>query len=207
MFPDKLTRSILRVVRSDEDSPTKTHSFTGICILKVHEGLWSRFTLRNVVDTMGIEYEYMMYSPKLQSIKVLLLEKRLDENLLYLRDAPLSESRIPFDMTPVPHAIGEPVPVNPKKVPILLRRWPVRWHLHGYRGIDEETMYKRLTTKQLEAIPKKMSVVDRYDLMKHYRKSPDIHDEEVAFTQVQDELDRIVDATADETDSKNLDSG
>ena len=47
---------------------------------------------------------------------MLKLEKRLDENLTYLRDAPLEHSTFPFDMEPTPHPKGAPIPINPIKV-------------------------------------------------------------------------------------------
>lgn len=59
---------------------------------------------------------YDLYNPTLQKIEVLKLEKRLDETLLYLRDAPNKYSTFDFDMQPVLHAPGGPIPVNPLKV-------------------------------------------------------------------------------------------
>lgn len=41
---------------------------------------------------------YEMYNPLLQKIEVLVLEKRLDDQLLYLRDCPLKYSTFPQDM-------------------------------------------------------------------------------------------------------------
>lgn len=57
-----------------------------------------------------------MYSPIIQSIEVLKLEKRIDEHLCYLRDAPLEYSTVPFDTQAIPHPSGAPVPVNNIKV-------------------------------------------------------------------------------------------
>ena len=57
-----------------------------------------------------------MYHPYIQKVEVLKLEKRLDEELFYLRDAPLAYSTIPFDFEPVPFLRGSKVPVNPIKV-------------------------------------------------------------------------------------------
>ena len=59
---------------------------------------------------------YDMYNPVVHKIEVLRLEKRLDEELFYLRDAPLEFSTIPFNMEAVPHPHGAAVPVNPLKV-------------------------------------------------------------------------------------------
>lgn len=57
-----------------------------------------------------------MYHPHIQKIEMLKLEKRLDEELYYLRDAPPEYSTIPFDFEPVQFAKGSKVPVNPIKV-------------------------------------------------------------------------------------------
>lgn len=64
----------------------------------------------------GVEILYEMYSPLLQSVEVLRLEKRLDEELLYLRDALPIYSTFPLDMEPEILQEGAPVPVNPIKV-------------------------------------------------------------------------------------------
>ena len=59
-----------------------------------------------------MEILYDMYNPTLQKIEVLKLEKRLDESLFYLRDAPKEFSTVPFDFEAVPHPPGAPVPVD-----------------------------------------------------------------------------------------------
>lgn len=57
-----------------------------------------------------------MYSPLLQSIEVLKLEKRLDDELFYLRDCPPEYSTIQFDMEPIHLPTGSAVPLNTIKV-------------------------------------------------------------------------------------------
>ena len=69
-----------------------------------------------VVDGEGVEIAYELYSPLLQSIEVLKLERRVDEDLGYLIDAPQEFSYVPFDMQPIPHPHGAPVPLNTLKV-------------------------------------------------------------------------------------------
>ena len=59
---------------------------------------------------------YELYSPTVQKIEVLKLEKRLDEHLRYLRDAPLEYSTVPFDMDATVLPPGVDVPVNDIKV-------------------------------------------------------------------------------------------
>jgi len=68
-------------------------------------------------NTPGIEIRYDLYNPTMHKIEVLKLEKRLDEELFYLRDAPAEHSTVPFDMDPVPLPLSATVPVNTLKVP------------------------------------------------------------------------------------------
>lgn len=62
---------------------------------------------------------YEMYNPTLEKIEVLKLEKRLDEELLYLRDAPAEYSTFPFNMDKIPHPAGASVPVSQMKVSVV----------------------------------------------------------------------------------------
>ena len=59
---------------------------------------------------------YEMYNPTIHKIEVLKLEKRLDEELFYLRDCAQEHSTVPFDFEAIPHPPGAPVPVNQIKV-------------------------------------------------------------------------------------------
>lgn len=133
--------SILAVTSSTDHAPEKVTRFVGICILRQGTGLCSSFMLRNVVDNqgsiiffllniryctrkknenlhlfVGVEFAYELYDPKLLKIEVLRLEKRLDDDLLYLRDAEPEYSTFPFDMEVEFLAEGSPVPVNPVQV-------------------------------------------------------------------------------------------
>ena len=73
-----------------------------------------------------------MYSPLIQSIDVLRLEKRLDADLLYLRDALPEYSTFPFDMEQEPLAESAEVPVNPIKVSLILCYSSSRIYLFVY---------------------------------------------------------------------------
>lgn len=70
----------------------------------------------------GMEIRYLLYDPTIEKIEVLRLEKRLDENLLYLKDAPPEHSTFPLDMEPEFIAEDEPVPINPVQVLFLSYR-------------------------------------------------------------------------------------
>lgn len=60
----------------------------------------------------GVEICYELYNPRIQKIEVLKLEKRLDDNLMYLRDALPEYSTVDPDMKPVPISATDEVPVN-----------------------------------------------------------------------------------------------
>ncbi len=63
--------------------------------------------------TVGVEICYELYNPRVRKIEVLKLEKRLDDTLMYLRDALPEYSSFNFDMQPVHFEITGDVPVNP----------------------------------------------------------------------------------------------
>lgn len=115
-IPEFYVGSIMAVTVSDLYAPGKTNRFVGICIRRDGYGLRHSFTLRNVIENMGVEIVYDLYNPTIQSIEVLKLEKRLDDNLSYLQDCPNEYSTIPFDFQPVRLPQGATVPVNTMKV-------------------------------------------------------------------------------------------
>ncbi|KHJ97500.1 hypothetical protein OESDEN_02520 [Oesophagostomum dentatum] len=95
---------------------SKEHRFVGICIKREKQGLHHQFTLRNVVDGVGVEIMYDLYNPTIRKVETLKLEKRLDNDLSYLVDALPEYSTFDFHMEPIAHPAGMPVPVNPVKV-------------------------------------------------------------------------------------------
>ena len=93
----------MAVTVSDSCSPhpNKLSRFVGICIGKIQlklnftndlisadrggTGLRAWLILRNVIDGQGVEFMYNIYSPTVVKIEVLRLERRLDDELYYLR--------------------------------------------------------------------------------------------------------------------------
>lgn len=63
--------------------------------------------------------KYQLYDPTIQKIEVLRLEKRLDDELLYLRDAPNEYSTFDENMEMEYLPEGAPVPVNPEIVKLI----------------------------------------------------------------------------------------
>jgi large subunit ribosomal protein L19 len=110
----------------------------------------------------------------LQSIEVLKLEKRLDDNLSYLRDCPLEYSTVPFDMQPVRLPPGAKASVNPIRVPLNPKPWHQRWERKPFlKGLIlppiPNSEYAKFRASNNDFKP-----FERYDLMKNYRET--IHD-------------------------------
>jgi large subunit ribosomal protein L19 len=67
--------------------------------------------IRTRIST-GVEIIYELYNPTITKIEVLKLERRLDDNLAYLRDAPPEYCTFPFDMEVIKLPPGSGVPLN-----------------------------------------------------------------------------------------------
>jgi len=101
-IPEFYAGSILRVTYAEKT--VGTLKFAGRVLYRDGFGLNSRFVLRNVLDNEGVELEFYTYSPVIQQIELLRLEKWLDDDLRYLRDAPKEYCTVHLDM------IAEPAP-------------------------------------------------------------------------------------------------
>uniref|UniRef100_T1IY20 Large ribosomal subunit protein bL19m n=1 Tax=Strigamia maritima TaxID=126957 RepID=T1IY20_STRMM len=188
-IPEFYVGSILAVTVSDPNAPGKKSRFVGICIQRGEHGLRAFFILRNRIDGHGVELKYDLYNPTIQTIEVLKLEKRLDDDLTYLRDALPEYYTIPFDLEPIPHPKGTPVPLNPIKVKLKPRPWDARYERMDLQGVQDlglpERFYKR--AKQL-ATP-----WEKYDLMKQYRTHIHEEDQMEIFSEVDEHHQQMVD--------------
>ena len=99
-IPFFVAGSILAVTRADPYAPTGETRFVGICIARQNKGVGATFTLRNVVNGVGVEVMFDTYSPTIKKIEVLRLEKRRRAKLYYLRDKPAKESTFSESMKP-----------------------------------------------------------------------------------------------------------
>ncbi|KAF5300028.1 hypothetical protein FQR65_LT09285 [Abscondita terminalis] len=135
-IPEFYVGSILGVTYSDPHSLGKTNRFVGICIKREGCGLRAKFLLRNVIDHQGVEVLYEMYDPAIIKVEVLRLEKRLDDELLYLRDALPKYSTFDTNMEVEILPEGSPVPINPLKVKLKPRPWLERWERKNLRGVE-----------------------------------------------------------------------
>ncbi|KAM3861553.1 large ribosomal subunit protein bL19m [Diretmus argenteus] len=185
-IPEFYVGSILAVTMADLNSSGKTNRFVGICIQRGGRGLGATFVLRNIIDNQGVEICYELYSPRVQQIAVLKLEKRLDDNLMYLRDALSDYSTVDPDMKPVPISPTGEVPVNKMKVRMRPKPWSKRWERPKYnvQGIRFDLC---LTEEQLEHAQKWAQPWVEYDMLKEYDTS---NLEEQILNEVQREMSK-----------------
>jgi len=193
-IPEFYVGSILAVTVSDPQAPGKVSRFVGICILRGGQGLRANVTLRNAIDQQGVEICYPLYNPTIQRIEVLRLERRLDEDLRYLRDSPLEYSTVAFDMEAEHLPEGGQVPLNDVKVPLRPRPWTWRWERAGMQGLVlpdlRDDFYQRAN--------KVSEPWHKYDLMREYRASIPEEDQEVIYADVHAHVQ------AQETDTRQV---
>ncbi|CAG7734230.1 unnamed protein product [Allacma fusca] len=192
-IPEFYVGSIMKVSVSDLNAPGKANTFVGICTERGGCGLRANFVLRNVIDGQGVEISYEMYNPTIQSISVLRLEKRLDENLRYLRDCPIEYSAFPFDMPQEIRNPDDPVPVNTMKVKLKPKPWCAKWQLWDLKGVEdfsdqlEEWQLKKLKTYNRI----NNTEHEKYDLMKIYRKTIPAEEQSEIFGEVHHQLAKL----------------
>lgn len=201
--PEFYVGSIVSVTMSDPNAITesKTTTFNGIVIDRGGAGLRAWFVVRNVVDHQGVEIMYHLYSPTIIRIETLKLERRLDDELYYLRDAPPEHSTVPLDMEPELLAEGEKVPLNTKVIELRSKPWTRRWEvwndlLFGYtfdpkmieeRGIKSEK--KRIEIHGLYLNRGWQWAMRKYDLMRHYRNTIPVEEQDAIWEEVGDQLE------------------
>ncbi|XP_067012947.2 large ribosomal subunit protein bL19m [Anabrus simplex] len=186
-IPEFYVGSVLAVTSSNKHAVGKTSRFVGICISRAGCGLRASFILRNVVDNQGVEIKYEMYDPTIQKIEVLRLEKRLDDELFYLRDALPEYSTFPLDMEHEYLPEGAPVPVNPIKVKLKPRPWLERWERKDLKGVQELDLPERFF-KRAKELAKPW---EKYDLMKQYRATIPEEEQKEIFSEVYSDLHQM----------------
>ncbi|KAL3266607.1 hypothetical protein HHI36_010771 [Cryptolaemus montrouzieri] len=186
-IPEFYVGSILSVLTSDLHSPGKTEKFVGICIKREGCGLRAKFILRNVIDHEGVEVLYEMYDPTIQKIEVLRLEKRLDDELLYLRDALPEYSTFDVNMEAELLTEGAPVPINPIKIKLKPRPWLERWERKNLQGVEEINVPQHLWDRAA----KSAKPWEKYDLMKTYMNTIPEEEQIEIFDEVKTQLQKL----------------
>ncbi|PAV60621.1 hypothetical protein WR25_04565 [Diploscapter pachys] len=171
--PEFYVGSIVAVTTSEPSLGSKDHRFVGICIRRMKHGMQHNFTLRNVIEGIGVEVMYDLYNPTIKKIETLKLEKRLDDELSYLIDALPEYSTFDFNMEPHSHPAGTPVPINPLKVKMKPPPWSRRWDQLGPKGVED------VWTQQTAWFKRKFhkswnTDFEKYDIIADYRIGPNL---------------------------------
>ncbi|XP_012890110.1 PREDICTED: 39S ribosomal protein L19, mitochondrial [Dipodomys ordii] len=169
-IPEFYVGSILRVTTADPYANGKTSQFLGICIQRSGVGLGATFILRNTIEGQGVEICFELYNPRIHEIQVVKLEKRLDDNLMYLRDALPEYSTFDMNMKPVISESNQEVPINELKVKMKPKPWSKRWERPQFniKGIRFDLA---LTEEQMKEAQKWSKPWLEFDMMREYDTS------------------------------------
>jgi large subunit ribosomal protein L19 len=190
-LPEFYPGSIVAVTVSDPNAPNqnKTSRFVGLVIARGGSHLNAWAIVRNAIDGQGVEFMYYLYSPAVQKVETLRLEKRLDDELYYLRDAPLEYSTFPSDMDMEILPEGVPVPVNEIVVPLKPKPWARKWdfahlsnRLVGFSYDPADAFGKRRNHVEAEKFmsylyPGWHFQVAKYDLILQYMETVTIEEQ------------------------------
>ncbi len=94
-IPDFQPGDTLQVnVKVKEGDRTRVQAYEGVCIARSGGGLQESFTVRKISYGEGVERVFPLYSPMLDSIKVIRKGKVRRAKLYYLRDRRGKSARI-----------------------------------------------------------------------------------------------------------------
>src|SRR5260370_29925747 len=82
-------------VKVVEGERTRVQAYEGVCIARSGQGLNENFTVRKISYGEGVERVFPVYSPMIDSVKVLRRGKVRRAKLYYLRDRRGKSARIP----------------------------------------------------------------------------------------------------------------
>ena len=99
-------------VKIVEGKRERIQYFEGVCIAKKNRDINSSFTVRKISFGEGVERTFALYSPNVDSIKVIRTGKVRRAKLYYLRDRKGKSARI---AEKIKKKIGVDVPVKPEE--------------------------------------------------------------------------------------------
>ena len=113
-LPDFFPGDIIKVgVRITEGKRDRIQYFEGVCIAKKNRDLNSSFTVRKISFGEGVERTFALYSPIVDSIKVIRSGKVRRAKLYYLRDRTGKSARI---AEKIRKKIGIDIDIKPETV-------------------------------------------------------------------------------------------
>ena len=108
-FPGDIVKIGVRITEGKRD---RIQYFEGVCIAKKNRNLNSSFKVRKISFGEGVERTFALYSPNVDSIKVIRSGKVRRAKLYYLRDRKGKSARI---AEKIKKKIGVDVSVKPKE--------------------------------------------------------------------------------------------
>ena len=108
-FPGDTIRVGVRIVEGKRE---RVQNFEGVCIAKKNRDINSSFTVRKISFGEGVERTFALYSPNVDSIKVIRTGKVRRAKLYYLRDRKGKSARI---AEKIKKKIGVDVSVKPEE--------------------------------------------------------------------------------------------
>ena len=112
-IPDFFPGDVVKVgVRITEGKKERIQYFEGVCIAKKNRDINSSFTVRKISFGEGVERTFALYSPIVDSIKVIRTGKVRRAKLYYLRDRKGKSARI---AEKIKKKIGIEVAVKPQE--------------------------------------------------------------------------------------------
>ena len=136
-LPEFFTGDILKVgVRITEGKRDRIQYFEGVCIAKKNRDLNSSFTVRKISFGEGVERTFALYSPIVNSIKVIRSGKVRKAKLYYLRDRTGKSARI---AEKIKKKIGIDIDVKPDEVTEENVVPPVKQNLEEVKEVKKES--------------------------------------------------------------------
>jgi len=147
-LPDFFPGDIVKVgVRITEGKRDRIQYFEGVCIAKKNRDLNSSFTVRKISFGEGVERTFALYSPIVDSIKVIRSGKVRRAKLYFLRDRTGKSARI---AEKIKKKIGVDIETKPENVTKLAVE-PVVEKLKTEDGAKEEKKAETLKAEDKKA--------------------------------------------------------
>ena len=148
-LPEFFTGDIVKVgVRITEGKRDRIQYFEGVCIAKKNRDLNSSFTVRKISFGEGVERTFALYSPIVNSIKVIRSGKVRKAKLYYLRERTGKSARI---AEKIKKKIGIDIDVKPDAVTEENVAAPVKQNTEEVKEVKKESKDStKIETKKQE---------------------------------------------------------
>ena len=148
-LPEFFTGDIIKVgVRITEGKRDRIQYFEGVCIAKKNRDLNSSFTVRKISFGEGVERTFALYSPIVNSIKIIRSGKVRKAKLYYLRERTGKSARI---AEKIKKKIGIDIDVKPDAVTEENVAAPVKQNTEEVKEVKKESKDStKIETKKQE---------------------------------------------------------